>query len=75
MEIPADMQATLIVIVNAAASMIVFKLKQYKDRASAANRRADAITAIVDEALRDGEITTAELKRIVRAARRVGGAE
>jgi len=73
-EIGTDMQASLIVIVNAVATMIAFKVKQYTDRAAAANRRADAITEAVDEARADGVISDAEIKRIVRVASRASGA-
>lgn len=68
-------QAMLVTLVNAVGSMIVFKLKQYKDRASASARRADAIAAAVDEALRDdGTISKTEIARIKRVAERAAGA-
>lgn len=71
-ELDAQTSAMLITLVNGIGSMIVIKIKQYKDRASAAGRRADAVCAAVDDALKgDGEITKEEMRRIIATARAV----
>lgn len=73
-ELDPSTQAMLITLVNGLGSVILLKIKQYKDRATQATRRADAVCAAVDDALEgDGEISREELARIVRAARRGAG--
>lgn len=70
MELPAELQGTILLILNAAGGFVVWKLKQYKDQATRAERREDAIVAAIDDALADdGEISKPELKRIVHLAR------
>lgn len=72
---PAELQGTILLVVNALGGFIVWKLKAYKDRATRAERRADAIVAAVDGALEnDGQIDKAELKRIIHVAKTAGGA-
>jgi len=69
-ELDPTTQAMLITIVNGLGSVIILKLKQYKDSATRAGRRATAVCAAVDAALEgDGEISKDEMRRIVRAAR------
>lgn len=68
MEIGPELQGTLVLVANALGGFIVWKLKSYRDRADKAERRAAAITRVVDEALDDGEISPKELKRLVHVA-------
>ena len=73
MEIPAELQGTILLVVNAIGGFLVFKMKQYKDRANAAAARADAITDAVDLALKDGVINEKEMKHIIIAASKMRG--
>ena len=73
MEIPAELQGTILLVVNAVGGFLVFKMKQYKDRANKADARADAITDAVDRALQDGVINEAEMKNIIVTAKQMGG--
>jgi len=71
-EIGPELQGTLITLANAAVSYMVWKLKTYRDRAGRAEKRAEAITAAVDDALaNDGKISNAELRRIISVADRL----
>jgi len=70
MEIGPELQGTLLLVANAAGGFIVWKLKSYRDRATAAERREDAVVGAIDAALADdGEISQKELKRIIHVAR------
>ena len=73
MEIPAELQGTILLVVNAVGGFLIFKMKQYKDRANRADARADAITEAVDLALTDGVINEKEMKHIIVAASKMGG--
>lgn len=74
MELGPELQGTLITLLNAVVSMVIFKIKSTQGKAAASKRRADAVCAAVDEALADGDITPKELKRIQNIAARASGA-